>query len=96
VPRHDFLEDALAARLNNISMARNDALKVPLIDLGYTPRKTSAILGANSIPYQPLLPFAVGVRYCAEEFRKDAARRNFPGSTILLRRRVVEHKIRLY
>jgi hypothetical protein len=55
MPLHDLLEDALAATFNDVAVARDDAVKVPLVDLGDALVEAWTIGGRLRVPYEALL-----------------------------------------
>lgn len=56
MPLEHFLKDALSGTLNHVSMAGNDALKVPLADPGHALRESRAVPLTRPIPDCTLLP----------------------------------------
>ncbi len=74
MPLENLLKDALPIRLNHIPMARNQALKIPLIYPRHTMRKPHTITCTNSIPDQTLLSKgrAPRVRQGTKHFSEDA------------------------
>lgn len=95
MPLHDTLKDALASTLDNIPMARDNPVKIPLMNLTHTPTESCAVSFANPIPNRPLLPVSTRARQHAEDLGQDPARRADPRLAVLLRRRVVEHEVSL-
>lgn len=63
MPFKHLLEDALSASLNHITVARDDAVKIPLLDPCHTLVEGRSVTRAECIPDEPLLPdcIATGV-----------------------------------
>lgn len=55
-PRHHVLKHPLGPRLDNISMARNQPIKVPPIDTLHRLGKRGAVLSRENIPRESSLP----------------------------------------
>lgn len=92
VPLHDRSEDSLAPSLNDISVTRNNPVKVPLVDPLGTGIIPLAISGTDRIPNEPLLPngSATGIVQRHEQPREEATRRTLARFRHLLGSRKVE------
>jgi hypothetical protein len=97
MPLEQLLEHRLPPRLDNIPMARNDALKVPLVDPRRRLCKRAAITGTRAPPNHPLLAQrgAARMRQRIEDFGQDARLGGDLGLAELLRRRRVEEVVGL-
>lgn len=96
MPLHDLLENALSTRLDHITVARDQTLKVPAVDLCDRFVEASSVTRRESVPEHALLPdrAASGVLDAAEELRQQAGRRRQLGLAHLFRSGQVEQQIR--
>ena len=97
MPLHDILEDTFRSTLNHIPMTRNDSLKIPSVDPVHTLVEARPVFRARGIPQEPLLPLRLPSRTHQphKQLRQQARLRPLLCPGILLRRRQVEHQIRL-
>lgn len=95
MPLADLLEDALASRFDHISVARDDAVKIPLLDLCHALVKGRSVF-CGLKPECALLPCrrSVGVHDADKELGEDTCRGIFAALAELLGRWKVEEKIR--
>lgn len=95
MPFRDLLEYSLASGLHHISMAGDDTIKVPFLDLRHALVKSRAILGGLK-PQRALLPGcgSVGVHDAVEELGKDTCGGTLATFAELFGGREVEEQIR--
>lgn len=62
VPLEQLLENALSIALNHVSMARDNALEIPLIDSCSRLCKSRSIARAGAVPNRSLLPDSTALR----------------------------------
>lgn len=95
MPSHNFLENALAARLDDISVTWDDTVEVPLVDFGNAAVKTLAVAAADRIPHKAPLAggSAVGVVKDGKEPSPEARCGRLASFAKLLCSREVEHQI---
>lgn len=97
MPYHHFPEDIFARRLNHITMARNDPIKVPGIYSPYTAGEGITIAPAGYMPDETLLQScrALGILKSAKKLGKQAGGGGFTGLGVLLGSWKVEYKVSL-
>lgn len=74
MPFEDLLKDALAITLDYVSVAGDDALKVPLVDSGNRLCEAGSVARASTIPNGPLLPDGATLRALqgTKDLRQDS------------------------
>lgn len=97
MPLEHLLEDGLASRLDDISMARHNRFEIPLRNLAHTLVETTAVSRRDGIPQESLLPLRIAL--CRVDsihyLRQDPARRTNSSPRVLFVRRQIEHQVRL-
>lgn len=97
MPPHNIPEHTLATSLNNISVAGDDPVKIPLIDCCNAPVETWPVIAAHSVPDKTSLSlnlcWASQTSEGAEDLRKDARIRRLLALGVLLDGRSIEDEI---
>lgn len=94
VPLIHFLEYALSIPLNDVSMARDNPIKIPTPHSLGT-RVEGGLVFCRCIPYEAFLPYCAPLRVLedGEKFRKDPTSCKLASLRVLLRSGEVEHQI---
>lgn len=95
MPLQNPLENALSTRIDGVTMARNHAVKIPLIDFADRVAEASPVAAGSGIPDESLLSVSVCVGQRAEDLSQDAALRIHIRLAELLSRGIVEQKVGL-
>lgn len=95
MPSHDLFEDALAARLDRVAVARDQPIEIPTRNCATAAPKPLPIALASHVPNEPLLPNSRArcILKAGEELGQQTIRSRHARPRVLFVRRQVEDHV---